>query len=824
MTTAILAISQSSAWAADDAADDGLSTIVVTGTRISRAANQTMSPVSVISSDQLSATGRASLKDALIAIDPSYANSPVYAGQLGFAGKAATLRGLAANETLVLINGRRRHSQALPYVSGSSAGQSPTDLDLIPASAIDHVEVLRDGAAAQYGSDAIAGVINIILKSSDHGGSADLSYGQYGETVGKLGDFGRTESAQLSQGFTLGDGGFVTVFADLLNAANTNYGGYVPYTTRIYPLVNGQPDPRENQDRYKQIAGQPARKKAAVGYNLETGLNDDVTAYSNATYTYRHSAGFTWYRTAASAQNIPSIYPDGYMPELVTNDSDYQVIAGLKGKDFLGWAWDVSSSLGQDVVHAYNNGTLNPSLGTASPRDFYLGSLISTEWVNDVDLKRQVDTTLFKAPLTVAVGGEFRLNGFKEGEGEYLSYANGGYVFPAGQTNAGIKPNPGASGVSGFTPADAGSHWRHDWAGYVDLDQRLTDRWEVGLAGRYEFYNDVANTLSGKVSTRYDLVDGLLAVRGNINSGFHAPSLQQQFFSSTTNSYTTVAGVQKPLSAVTAAVNNPMAIALGGRDLKPEKSVNKSVGVVLTPFKDFEASVDAYQINVTNQIVPVTMSTATTGGAAVRKILQAAGYALNAANEYSVVYERNAANTVTKGIDLSISYRTHHGDLGDVTWTVQSNQNFHAINSINPLASALTAAGVAAVDRQTIGYLTTVYPRNVTRFSATWFIDDFDVTPRVSRYSQARNLSNNGAAADETVKPAFIFDLDLGWRVTEYLKLSIGGQNIFNKRPETLSAVAQSYSGFPQVNPNYSTVSPYGDDGGYYYAKASFKW
>ncbi|WP_238349325.1 TonB-dependent receptor plug domain-containing protein [Pseudomonas putida] len=798
---------------------DALETVVVTGTRAEkRTVAQSLAPIDVISADDLARSGKQNLRDALAAQVPSYTNDAGFTGATGIAVKSATLRGLGGNAVLVLVNGKRRHNTAQIFHQASSTanGQSPVDLDLIPVAAVDHIEVLRDGAAAQYGSDAIAGVINVILKRNASGGQASALYGQFGQREGSKGNFGATGQTSINQGFELPNEGFFNLSADIKIQETSNAAGAVPDRTRIYP----GDDPREyGKSRYRQIMGQPRVQTYNASYNMELPLNEALDFYSFSTFSHRDSTGFGTFRTAVSAQNIPEIYADGFQPKFRSVEDDFQGVFGLKGDDLLGWGWDASTSWGRNDLSLHNDDSLNASFGPDSPTDFDNGQAIFSQWTNNFDVNRAFDTGLFKDPLHVGAGLEYRTDTYQIRAGEYASYADGGYIYPEGSPNAGKRPNAGSAGWGGFSPAAAGSWERSNTAAYVDLTQKFTDAWEVSVAGRFEHYSDVGDTASGKLSTRYQLTP-TLAVRGTINNGFRAPSLQQQHFSSSTSAWGTspITGELQQQVTNYAAPGSAAATALGSKKLKPEKSRNYSVGFVATPASNLDVTVDFYQIDIKDRILQ-TSSLSGLNDPNIAAILAAAGLDTN----QSVVYYGNLADTRTRGIDLVADYRAEYGPWGRGKWTLTSTQQLHEIRDIKE-PDSLAGTGVQVLGRDKQGNLESAVPKNKTSLQHTWFIHDFEVTLKETRYSSVTGKSQYNANRDEKIKPAFITDLDVGYNVSDQLKVSVGGLNIFNERPEQLSAQAKLYYLFPVDNPAYSWYSPYGVDGGYYYARLDYFW
>jgi iron complex outermembrane receptor protein len=791
--------------------------VVTTGSRgDTKTVADSLAPISVVTDEELTKTGKQNLRDALASLDPTYSNVPGFKGQQGIGVNTASLRGLSGNEVLVLVNGKRRHSSA---VTIAGIGGTGTDLDLIPVSAIDHIEILKDGAAAQYGSDAIAGVINIILKSDPSGASISGQYGQNANAnVGGLGQNGKTGSFSGNQGIALPHGGALNLSAAVNLQKDTNVAGPVPNNTNIYPLLpNGQPDPRETTNsRYRQIMGLPNTQTENFSYNFTQPINNAVELYSFATYSHRYSQGFGTYRSASSSQNNLAFYPEGFLPQFAVQDNDYQVVAGARGTNLLGWDWDLSTSYGRDDARVEDNSALSPSFGAASNTNFYLGSLVASEWTSNLDLTRKVNTGLFDKPLQVSFGLEHRYDEFQQTTGDYQSYAQGGFV-PGTGAFAGQPISPGSAGMGGFSPQATSSNGRTNDAVYIDLAQALTSKWSVDLAGRFEHYNQgVGNVASGKLSTRYAFTPGF-AVRGTVSNGFSAPSLQDSYFTNISSSYNrnvfTGNWIQQISSLVPAT--NPGAQALGATALKPEKSTNISVGIVLQPIERLNISLDAYQIVIQNRIVQSTALQ----GPAVSALLAAAGQVPSQA----ISYFANAGTTVTQGIDLIADYFTPLGKYGNVKWTLMSTQQNQQIRSLNNPA-VLSAAGVQLIGRDAQGRLTVANPKNVTSLSGDWTYGKFGLFLKETRYSSVIGLNAIAANRDEYVPAAFITDINLSYWLTKKSRLSIGANNLFNKKPSDLPPAGIQFFSFPVSTPNPSWYSPYGVNGGFYYARLDVVW
>ena len=827
----------------EQAADDDTLTgtvddVVVTGTRVqSRTVGESTSPISVIGEDELKATGRPNLRDALTELDNSYSNSAGFSGQTGIAVRRAALRGLSADQTLVLVNGKRRHSTALIFTAGqTSVGASPVDLDLIPTSTVARIEILRDGASAQYGSDAIAGVINIILKTNAEGGSATETIGRYADSNGEKHGYGPSTITSVNQGFEIGDGGFLSIGGDLDIHGFTNVAGPVPNSKpdgtdyNIYRAVGGVRDPRETSiTRHRQILGLPRGYTGNVGYNAELPLSfgDQTKFYSFSSYGHRYSQGWGTFRTPSSAQNIQSVYPNGFEPQFIVEEDDYQLAAGIKGGASGGLLWDFSSTIGQSRANVRNENSINPSFGPESPHDLDNGWLITTEWTTNLDLSHELDTGLFERPLNVAGGVEFRYNKFVEKAGEYYSWANGNYKNPfflPGQL--GYDTSPGSAGMAGFSPGDAGTYDRNNIAVYVDFDQKLTSDWDFSVAGRYESYSDFGETVSGKVSSRYQLFDGV-ALRGTVSNGFRAPSLQQQYYGSTLPAYGTDSITLLPVLTTTKYVpsTSELATLFGGKALRPETSRNYSFGLVLEPVDRLNLTFDLYQIDIDDRITPISLTRAV-GGEAFSDVLQANGY-----DRYTnVQYFSNALSTRTRGLDIRGDYVSDFDDFGVVKWSLQSTFNRHKVVDVAANPAQLAALGFQQVNRATIGNIERANPKNITSITANWLIEDFQIKLKETRYSEVVGLDPSNPAKDQKVQPAFITDLSVGYNITDAVTFTLGGNNIFNEKPEQLpyaaiwNANGSLAYGFPSTDPNYSFYSPYGVYGGFYYARVSVNW
>ena len=709
------------------------------------------------------------------------------------------LRGLNPDQTLILVNGKRRHKTSLiNSVSLLYQGSVPTDLGFIPTSAVERIEVLRDGAAAQYGSDAIAGVINIILKDNRSGGAADFTAGQNFDRSD-----GESYTATANIGTSLGQSGFADFFINLKKQERSNRANPIPASTQLYVPINGAPDPREaTADRLivKDYGAYPS-KSAVGGYNAEYDLGG-MKLYSFGTYGQRQSLLSSTFRQPNNAVSLPQVYPNGFRPVLRIAEEDLEFALGIRG-EIAGWNWDVSSTYGQNRARETAFNTINASLGPTSPTSFYVGTLRSSEWVNSLDVTKSFD--LGKS-LEVSAGFQHRRETYGIYQGDPLSYAVGNYTYvnAAGVT---VHPAGGGQAANGFRPADEARASRNNVATYVDLVFDVNDRVTVGGAARFEHYDDGSgNTVIGKLNGRYALTPWL-ALRGAASTGFRAPSLAQQSYASTTTQSRPISSTQFALLDIkTLPVASPAAIALGAVPLKPEKSVNLSAGLALSPLRNLSITVDAYQIKIDDRIALTSALT----GSAVSAILVANGLPSNLSGQYYA----NAIDTRTRGVDVVATYNHRLGDFGTMRWNLGYNYNKTIITRIAPTPAALSSLGSGLVlfDRTVQSNLTVNLPNTKLFIGNTMSVGDFTLNSRIVRYGEYAFFTTF-TTFDKTFGAKWITDVELSWKAKKNLNIAIGADNIFNVYPDATSPFA-SMGAF-----QYQTTGSYGFTGGFYYAR-----
>jgi len=755
-------------------------TVVVTGTRVDTKASQSLTPVDVISGAQLQATGQSNLRDAIVQLSPAIARE-TYAGDAAVLTDALTLHGLTPDQVLVLVNGKRRHTTAnIALDGGLDEGSTGVDIDMIPVALIDHIEILRDGASAQYGSDAIAGVINIILKRATQGGEIQSSTGQT-----YAGD-GLTNTQSAVVGLNLGDKGFLDLSAEYARQNHTVRTGADDYFGTFQP----------GHGYYNPIEGDPASTREAFGYNSGYYLGDDVELYGFGTYAHRDAQSYQNYRPPTV---LPQLDPGGFVPQETINENDYSNTLGIKGRNLFGWAWDLSTTYGGDnenfgMVDSANTG-LYAALGY-TPSSFHLDTISDTQWTNNLDFTRALRVPLLPNPVTVSFGVEQRRETYAVGAGDPDSYLYGG-----------------SQALPGLAPVSAGQTSRDVVGTYIDLATHLTSQWQVNLAGRFEHYSDVGDTTNGKLSTRYDFTPSI-ALRGSVSTGFRAPSLAEEYYSNVNESPASVEGL---LAADSAAAK-----LIGAQPLKSEKSTNFNVGLVLTPASNLQITLDAYQIAIRNRIV----EGGTASGEDAIAAMEAAGLSVPSsipASSVSASYFTNGANTQTRGADLAGTYHTSFGGYGQVDWDLGVNFNTTSITNI-----ATGANGAPELNAQQIGWLTTSTPKNKVIVGGTWHLDKWAVNLHETRFGATSSEETYivGSNAFSTTQflhfnnaARYVTDLEVRYDVTKKFQIAVGANNLFDVYPSKLPYQAQlegaQYDGYA------STV---GVNGGFYYVRARYQF
>jgi iron complex outermembrane receptor protein len=800
LLSASLLLAMDAAYAQNAPADQPASTnnakqlqaVVVTGTHASnRTEAESLSPIDVLSPADLQASGNTDIASALNHLLPSLDFPRPAINDGNDALRPATLRGLSPDQVLVLVDGKRYHTSALVnYNPSVGRGSAPVDLNSIPIAAIDHIEVLRDGAAAQYGSDAIAGVINIVLKHGGTGGHVLASGG-----IMDKGD-GAQNGVESSLGLPLGkDGslGWARISLNYQSTMKTNRAEY------------GVQDPASNGGVEHQRYGDPGVKTYQALSNFDLTLAPKIDLYGYLNLSRRHVDSNGYYRTAGSDRNVPEIYPDGFLPHIVNDSNDMSGVLGVKGLTDGGWHWDVSGNYGInrlnfDVRHSLNV-ALYRTLGY-TPTEFHVGRFRTRQGVFNFDASKEVEGLLPNA-VNVAFGAEYRKDGYDIFPGDPSSY----YGDPNGAYPTGSQVYPG------LTPQVSGRFNRHSEAAYLDLESDLTSKLSAGVAARYEHYSDAGSTRSGKVSARYQFTDSF-ALRGTVSNGFRAPSLAQQNY----ESIVSIIQNQQLVQVGTYRTSSPEAIALGAKPLKPEKSVNYSIGAVWQPSNDFNAVLDLYQIRIWHQILySDQIDLVDNPGLSAYFNSVVPNSQVSAAQ-----YFANAAATRTRGADLIANYRTDLGDFGAARFNVGANYNQTTVLSVIAPPAQLTdhAPGIQLFGRASKSILTTATPRTKYILGGDWLLRGFDLHANLTRYGSITRLGDT-PDGDQRFAARWLLDMSLSYKWQGW-NFTVGADNLTNQYP-TKVAPNNAYDYYNGEIP-YSPLSPFGFNGRYWYAKVGYTW
>lgn len=759
--------------------DDATQNVIVTGTRaLKRTVSDSEAPVDVLTAKDLQASGSTELGDALNRLLPSL-NFPRPAVADGSSAvRPAQLRGLSPDQTLVLVNGKRLHTTAVVNVNGTAGrGSSPADLNTIPLASIDRIEVLRDGTAAQYGSDAIAGVINIILKKGADGGVVNVGGGQFSQ-----GDGGQYNiSANI--GATLAENGWIRLTAEQKRLGSTN---------RSLPDYRNPLEPKYGQITQQQ--GDPRVQQTSAGLNAVLPLAGNLELYGFANLSHRSAdAAATWRTAYTSGTTLRSaLYPQGFLPNEASTGDDVSSVFGIRGRND-GWRWDLSANYGSNDFSLDVTNTANLSLGASSPTRFYAGKLSNIQSALNFDAAREIELPGLPNPVTLAVGAEYRRDQYKIGAGEPNSYYGSG-----------------AQGFSGFQPSNSGDFQRHGNAIYADLETELTSQLSATVAIRHESYSDFGDVSSGKLSARYE-VSPALAFRAAVSNGFRAPSLAQQHYTISTTNLVTINGSSQLVDTGTFGVGTASAQALGAQPLRAEKSRNYSFGTVLQPTSNWNVSVDAYQIEIDHRIL---YSGNLVLPASLQAVLAKQGVLVGAAR-----YFANALDTRTRGIDIVSTYQLALAGGDKLGLTLGFNRNYTSVSNIAANPAVLAANNLTLIDRQTILRATETAPSNKIVLGADYSSGVWLWHGQLTRYGSFVSPQNN-PALDQTYSANLVADVSGSYRTGRWT-LSAGIDNLTNKYPDQVTSTGNLNSGGTLP---YSTFSPYGFNGRFVYAKAAYNW
>ena len=810
LTSSVVAMTVGAAASAQETTYE-LEAIVVTGTRVAnRSATDTAVPVDVISAEALTNAGVTELNQALATALPSF-NFP----RPGLADgtdtiRPATLRGLAPDQTLVLLNSKRRHASSLVNVNGTiGRGASAVDLNTIPAAAVQSIEVLRDGASAQYGSDAIAGVINVRLKEKRDGGNVTVTYGQRESsytvpvaaapagatwsapsTLGRSMSDGDSVTVSAWKGFGWGDAGFLTIAAEYKDQARTERPGYD--MRQQYPTLSGGGfDPREQTfDRWNAWYGEPEMDQVTLFANFGDELANGATLYGWASYQDRDARSAGFYRRAQDARNVIEIYPDGFLPIIAPAVTDLSAAGGVK---WIWGVWDMDTSLvyGKNTMDFTIENTLNRSIGPSSKTVFDAGGFDYDQLVFNFSGVRTV------GKVNVAAGLEARREGYSISAGEPDSYRNGGVLL------GGLPTASGAQVFPGFRPSNTANEHRTAVGAYVDLEANLTDKFLGSAAFRVEDYSDFGSNVTGKLAGRYDFSSSF-ALRGSVQNGFRAPSLPQQFFATTSTNFNNF-GV--PFDVATFPVNDPVAIALGAKPLDAETSLNFSLGAVIGIGR-VNITIDAYRIDIDDRIVLSENLTQ----ANVADFLTSQGFVAVGGGRFFL----NGVDTETQGVDIVISWPWETQGAGSFDFMLVGNYNETDVTRV-PATAPLAALSPSPVLFARANVLTFEEGTPKDKFAAVinWKRDRAGATLRATRYGEALDPATV-ATSDFRLGSKTLVDFEARFDVTDSIKLALGAENVFDEYPDAF-ILSRNGTG----NTPFSNYSPFGRAGRFVYGRVS---
>lgn len=837
-----------------DEGGNGLEKIAVVGTRNSpRSAVDSPVPLDVIGSETLNSQGNSDVLSMLSVMVPSLNVNDQPINDASSLVRPANLRGMSSDHTLLLLNGKRRHRSAvITFLGGGlSDGAQGPDISVIPAYALKQVEVLRDGAAAQYGSDAIAGVINFVLKDAREGGHVALKVGGYSEGDGEL------FQVQLNKGFAIGENGFLNATAEyrqqngtsrsvqridaqnLIDQGNVfiaspsqvwgaldvnediklalNAGADISSKSQFYSFataarreINGgfyfrNPQTREGVFSRTDPNTGESRLIVADLDGLESGIACPSITFSSNSVLLDPSYQLIADNTTALGANCFAFnewFPGGFTPKFGGTITDASVAMGVKHELPNGWAMDASATLGYSDIEYTISNTVNPSLGPQTPTSFSPGGVSQVERTLNLDFNKLIQT-IFDDPVSIAVGLEWRKETYFQKSGDEASYIAGPFALePPLGLNQGFSI--GSNGFPGYQPQSAG-HWsRSNWAVYADLEFYVTEAWQFGVATRVEHFSDFGSTFDGKLSTRYKLND-IFALRGSVNTGFKAPTVGQSNVINVTTAY----GVNGLEDQATLPPTDLISLQLGATPLTPEESVNFSLGLVMQASENFFATLDYFNIRLSDRISTTSAIPLTDDDISA---LIAQGRP-DAAKYNAAKYFTNDFDTKTQGVDLVVNYNFALAD-----W---SNSLLLAFNWTDTQVERVTLYPAQVGDeirllpnltRARIRMLEDNLPAHRGSITLEQSKGNWAFTWRLNYYGEFYEDHLDASAGMDIYGNALTtFDAQVAWKVLPQTQVTLGAQNLFDSLPNE-----NPFQG--EVGALYPPTSPSGINGAFYYA------
>lgn len=781
--------------------------IVITGSRskVARSSTNTVAPVDVFSFKDLTMTGQLEPTQMLAAIAPSFQTAKTTIADGLDHTDPASLRGMQPDQVLILVNGKRRYTSALINVNNAiGRGSVLTDLNSIAPSSIEKIEVLRDGASAQYGSDAIAGVINIVLRKS-LGTTATYNVGQYNTNfLNRRIKDGKAMQLGINHGFKLGNrGGVLSLSMEIRTRDSTNRSG--DFTGTVYnnnrsiddSLVAARGFNRQNN----MHVGQSKADVIIFALNGDIPLKGATHLYFTGSMGYRNGLSGGFYRyPKQTSQVIAELYPNGFLPRIQATLRDKSFIAGINGETKNNWNWDFSHTYGSNSFQFNVKNSNNASqyqLGKNAPTEFYAGKLIVNQNVTNLTFSKDLGKTMNVKTFNLALGSELRFDNFQQIAGEEASWKN---YNPSSGRAAGAQVFPG------YQPGNEVNKTRTVVSVFADAETDLTEKFLLAGAARFENYSDFGSAIAGKIAARYKIAD-FFSVRGALSNGFRAPAMQQRYFSAVATNFLPLGpgGSLVPVQNGTFRNDDPVTKAFGVQPLKAEKSVNMSIGLTSRFASVMSFTLDLYQINVKNRILYT--SSFPKSDPNVAPIL--APYP----DVSGAQFFTNSIDTKTQGLDAVLSATP---SLGIVRLNLSFAANFNKtaiIGKVKGLDKNTNGAFDRMIlDRRDSGRIVVGNPRDKYVLNIGGSVSRFSTNIRLVRYGKVLGLNSTTPAYDEVMNPKVVTDFSISYNIMKELQLTLGANNIFDVYPDKVRYVQNNNEGryvFPVIATQFAYFGRY---------------